>query len=814
MSQPDICIHCNLPIPPADLVIDEIDGKELHFCCRGCLGVYRVITGSGLSSFYQRRDWPEQGVPSGVFTAEFDETLLAGHVIVHSETCAEISLIIEGIRCASCVWLLENLLAKEQGVEAIQVNYGTHRAQIRFNPLETSPAKVFATVSRLGYLPHPFTAGAVQEAAAREQRSLLIRFGTAAFLSMQLMGFSFALYGGYFHGIDPGVRQMIQYFAAAVTTPVVFYSGWPFLAGALRSLKNRAPSMDLLITLGVLAAYSYSLYALIVGGEVYFDTAAMIITLILLGRLFEGAARNRSISGIDKLLQLAPESANQIKGEDLHVVASASLTPGDLILVRPGERIPVDCRIQSGKSELDESTITGEPMPVLRQPGESVSAGTLNLSTSLTLTVERVAAESFIARMAHMVEEAQNRKAPIQSMADRVATLFVPFVTLVAAGTWAFWFLSNVPSTEALLNAVSVLIVACPCALGLATPTAVLVASGNAASRGILFRGGDILEMTGRIDLIAFDKTGTLTLGKPTVEQIIPAPGHSEAELLQLASLAESGSNHPIALGIMARAKAAGILPGVAASVETIPGRGLKKVDDHGVILVGSRAFLSEQGVAIPAVESGALTEVYVSLNGSWRGVLLIHDPLRDEAVQAVSRLQQFGLQMVLLTGDHAEAAEQTSAKLTITDYRANMSPAAKATWITQQQQADHKIMMVGDGINDAPALSAADVGCAMAGGTDIALETSDLVLTKPNLGRLYEAVFIARKTLQVIKQNLFWAFAYNLVTIPLAASGKLAPVWAAVAMASSSVLVVSNSLRLGRLIRRTFSVAKEPSGD
>ncbi|MCK4508771.1 MAG: cadmium-translocating P-type ATPase, partial [Desulfuromonadales bacterium] len=618
--------------------------------------------------------------------------------------------------------------------------------------------------------------------------------------------FSFALYGGYFHGIDPDVRRIIQYFAAAVTTPVVFYSGWPFLAGAWRSLRNRAPSMDLLISLGVLTAYSYSIYALIVGGEVYFDTAAMIITLILLGRLFETSARNRSISGIDKLLRLAPESANRINGEEIQIVASTSLTPGDLILVRPGERIPVDCRIRDGESELDESTITGEPMPVLRQPGETVSAGSLNLSASLKLTVERVAADSFIARMARMVEDAQSRKAPIQSMADRVATLFVPFVTLVAIGTGVFWLFSDVPQTEALLNAVSVLIVACPCALGLATPTAVLVASGSAAARGILFRGGDILEMTARINLIAFDKTGTLTLGKPTVDQIIPAPGHSEKELLQLTSLAESGSNHPLALGIMAKARAAGILPEVAKSVETVPGRGLRMTGEQGEVLVGSRTFLAESGVEIPPIEAGALTEVYVSLDGSWCGVLLIHDPLRDEAVQAVAKLQQFGLETVLLTGDHAEAAEQISAKLAISNYQASQSPADKTAWILNQQQSGQKVMMVGDGINDAPALSSADVGCAMAGGTDIALETSELVLTKPNLGRLYEAVFIARKALQVIKQNLFWAFAYNLVTIPLAASGTLAPVWAAVAMASSSVLVVSNSLRLGRLVRRALS--------
>jgi Cu2+-exporting ATPase len=814
ISSTDICVHCKLPIPPEDLVTDEIDDRELHFCCHGCQGVYRVINGAGLGHFYQNRTWAEEGVPAGVYETEFDESVLAEHVIKHSDVSAEIPLFIEGIRCASCVWLLEKLLVKTPGIEMLRINYGTHRALLKFNPELTSPARVFSAISKLGYLPHPFTSGAAQRAAAREQRSLLIRFGTAAFLSMQLMGFSFALYGGYFHGIDPGIKQMIQYFAAAVATPVVFYSGWPFISGAWRNLKNRAPGMDMLITLGVLTAYGYSLYSLLCGGEVYFDTAAMIITLILLGRLFEGSARSRSVASIDKLLQLAPDTANKVTGDEIISVASSTLTPGDLILVRPGERIPVDCRIEDGITELDESTITGEPLPVLRQPGDMVAAGTLNLSVSIKLNVARVSADSFIARIARLVEEAQNRKAPIQSLADRVATVFVPFVTLVAIATGLLWSFSGAPHSQALLNAVAVLIVACPCALGLATPTAVLVATGNAASRGILFRGGDILEMAGRIDLIAFDKTGTLTLGRPTVTQIIPAPGGDETELLRLTGQAESCSNHPIALGILARVKAAGISSEAQGPVETIPGRGLRMTADKGEVLVGSRNFLVENGINPPTVESGTLTEVYVSVAGCWRGTLLIEDPLREEARPSVQKLQKFGLQTVLLTGDRSETAAQVCTALAIPDYQASLSPAGKAVWVVKHQRSGQTILMVGDGINDAPALSAANIGCAMAGGTDIALETSDLVLTRPDLNKLYEAIFIARKTLRVIKQNLFWAFAYNLVTIPLAASGNLAPVWAAVAMAGSSVLVVSNSLRLGRMIRRTFSVVKAAPND
>jgi Cu2+-exporting ATPase len=805
MTLPETCIHCNLPIPPTDRVVDIIDGEVLHFCCHGCHGAYLIICGAGLKNFYQKRQWTEQGVPKAVYEAAFDDDTLAGHVTSSADGLSEISFVIEGVRCATCVWLLERMLGESPGVDSIRVNYGTHRARVRFDPQLTTPAKIFTTVSRLGYLPHPFTITAAQKAAVREQRSLLIRFGTAAFLSMQLMGYAFALYAGYFHGIDPGIRDLLHCFAAAVTTPVVFYSGWPFISGAWRSLKNRAPSMDLLVALGVLAAYLYSLYATVVGGEVYFDTAAMIVTLILLGRLFEGSARNRSMSGIDKLLKLAPDTANLIEGDLTRSVASHSLSPGALIMVRPGERVPVDCSVNNGVSEFDEATITGEPLPVLRETADPVQAGTLNLTASVILKVDKVAADSFVARMAHLVEEAQNRKAPIQSLADRVATLFVPLVMLISAGTWVAWRFIDADPTVALLNAVAVLIVACPCALGLATPTAVVVATGSAAARGILFRGGDILELCARIDLVAFDKTGTLTVGRPTVEKIEPAIGTTERQLLQLALQLESGSTHPLAASIIARGAEGDVVVPPAQGVETVPGRGLRLAAAGGELLIGSRRFLAEHDVEVPDLDACALTEVYCAEAGTYRGHILIHDPIRPDAGQVVAQLQALKLRTVLLTGDRLATAAKVSVELGIQEMVSDMSPAGKAQWLEHAQMDGHRTLMIGDGINDAPALSTADVGCSMAGGTDIALETADLVLTHPELGRLYEAIFIARGALRVIKQNLFWAFAYNLVAIPLAATGQLAPIWAAAAMASSSVLVVGNSLRLGRLFKKSF---------
>jgi Cu2+-exporting ATPase len=778
-------------------VIDRIDGEDLHFCCQGCRGAYRIITGAGLGDFYKKRDWHEPGLPQGAFETQYTDTYLQRFVTLKGDK-AEISLLLEGIRCAACVWLIERVLARHGGIFDIKVNYSTHGALVHFNPDTVTPAGIFHAIHQLGYLPRPFSRDAAQQAAEREHRSLLIRFGTAAFLSMQLMGYSFALYAGYFQGMSDDVRAILQFLAAAVTTPVVFYSGMPFLQGAARSLRNRAPNMDLLIALGVLAAYTYSLYAMVVGREVYFETAAMIISLILLGRIFEHSARRQASAGIDRLLHLAPETASKLTGDTYTQVDSAELQIDDAIMVRPGDRFPVDGIIMEGTSEVDESVITGEPFPVSRKQGEQVSSGSLNITTAIKVRVLKEAADSFVARVARMVEEAQARKAPVQAIADRVATFFVPFVILVATATFLFWLKKTSSIEVSLLNAVSVLVVACPCALGLATPTAVLVATGAAASMGILFRGGDVLETCGRVTVAAFDKTGTLTEGKPRVIGIYPLI-ISQEKLLQLAAKAEGGSNHPLAQGVTKEARRLG-LPVEYLEAKTIPGRGVLLEIKDGNLAVGSRLFLQELGVTLSGVEGAQNTEIHVALNGEYQGHILLADSVRPEASSVLETIRSLGMETILITGDHREAGMRVAKQLGIEELHTSMSPEAKADWVKHMADSGKVVLMAGDGINDSPALSAADVGCAMAGGTDIALESSDLVLTKPDLKKLSTALLLGRKALRIIHQNLFWAFSYNLVALPLAAAGKLAPVYAAAAMAVSSLTVLANSLRLTRV--------------
>ena len=791
MSASDLCIHCDLPIPPADLVIDEIDGKALKFCCQGCRSAYRIIRGAGLDSFYLRRD-RRSGRLKEAYTSSFDDAYLQRFVRRRGEE-SELNLILDGIRCASCIWLIEHILLQFPGVRSARVNFATHRVMICFDAQLATPAGICTRLAEIGYLARPFSLNELQRSADRERISLLLRFGTAAFFSMQLMGFSLALYAGYFQGIDPTTRWLLQIFAAVVTTPVVFYSGWPFLRGAWFSLRNRLPNMDLLIALGSLSAYFYSLYALAVGAEVYFDTAAMIITLILAGRLFESGARRRASAGVDRLLQLAPARARQILDDGTTAtVDSSQLQVGDLIRVRAGERFPTDGRIIAGTTEVDEAAVSGEPLPVLRETGSRVTSGTLNLTGHIDVQVTAAAADSFVAQIAAMVEQAQARKAPVQGLADRVATLFIPFVILVSLATFLFWH----GHPDALMHAITVLVVACPCALGLATPTAVMVATGRAAEAGVLFRGGDVLEACADLSEIAFDKTGTLTGGSPRVAAVSPSIGSRE-QLLRLAACAESGSQHPLALGIMEEVGRLKLSYLQISGSRTVPGRGVELMTEEGLLLAGSRRFLAEHGILLPDTSDITNSEVHIARQDVYYGVIKLEDQLRDNAVAVIRRLQRAGYATLLLTGDHPDTAQRIARQLGIGEWQAELTPQDKARIVITKRQKGKRIMMVGDGINDAPALSSATVGCALAGSTDIAVESADLILVRADLDKLGFALVLARRSLRVIRQNLLWAFTYNLAAIPLAASGKLLPVYGAAAMAISSICVVANSLRL-----------------
>jgi Cu2+-exporting ATPase len=655
---------------------------------------------------------------------------------------------------------------------------------------------------------------------------MLLRFGTAAFFSMQVMLFTVALYAGFFQGIDADLKKTFQLITLILTTPVLLYSGWPLLKGSARGLANGAFTMDVLIVAGALSAFGYSVYGIFAGGEVYFDTVAMIITLILLGRYIEKAAKNKASESINQLVQLSPREARRIEedgdaeGDDAAALLRAGrrMTPidavrrGDLLEVKPGEKIPLDGVVVSGGSEADESMLTGESRPSAKKPGSPVFGGTLNLHGSFVLRVDRTGKDTVLAGIIGAVEDAQSRKAPIQAMADRVVGIFVPLVLAVAAACFSGWLLAGAPLSRAVMNAVSVLVIACPCALGLATPLALLVGTSHAASLGILIKGGDVVEKGGGIDYVVFDKTGTLTEGRPSLTYV-KALALPEEELMRLAVSLERLSEHSLARAVLAAG-------GKAEPLEVLdfrahPGRGVEGRILGRQVRIGTLVFVtdgegsqtdpsaSEQASPpideIGDLEAAGTSVFYLGLEGRVAGIFGVSDRPRAEAAETVALLGAIRLGLAMITGDNEGTARAVAGKLGIAEVFAGVSPTAKAERVRSLEAGGRKVLMAGDGINDAPALVEATIGLALGSATDVALDSADIVVIRPDLGLIIRALAVMKKTFTIVRQNIFWAFFYNLVAIPLALLGLLHPIVAAAAMAASSLTVVGNSLRARR---------------
>jgi len=799
------CEHCLLEVPEAAALRGTVDGREVFYCCAGCRGIHALLRSEGLADFYRRRDGWSPGPPSdaGASAAAFADAVRVG------EDEATVDLAVSGIRCASCGWLIERYLGGRPGVRSVRMNYATGRARVAWDPAAARLEDVLEAVRALGYAPHPDTGAASQEALRREQSDLLLRFGTAAFLSMQIMLFSAGMYAGYFQGIEAGYDTLFRWLCFLLATPVLLYSGAPFFRGAARSARMGAFGMDALVVLGASSAYAYSAASLLRGGEGYFDTAAMILTLILLGRYIEAGARSRAAATISGLLRLAPQTARKaVEGGGTVEVPVAALSPGDRVEVVPGERLPVDGIVAFGRSEADESLLTGESAPVPKAPGDEVIAGSLNGTGQLLVTASRTGATTIVARIARAVFEAQARKAPIQRLADRAVRWFAPLVLLAATATAAAWLRGGAPVPEALMAGIAVLVVACPCALGLATPLAVLAGSTAAQRTGILVRGGDVLERAAAIRCVLLDKTGTVTAGRPRLTAV-RGIGVDDGEAVALAASVEAGSEHALA-----RAIADAVPPAQRRPVDAFrahPGEGVEGWIAGKRLLLGRRAFLERMGVRICEraaqayrdLSDGGGTTVLLARDGDAIGVLSAEDALRPEAPAAVAALKAAGFGVSMVTGDAAAAAHRAAAAAGIEDVAAGVSPEGKREAVRRARAARGSVLFAGDGVNDAPALAEADVGVAMGRGTGVAIETAGATLMTEDLRLLPAFLGRSAATLRVIRQNLFWAFSYNLVALPLAAAGRLHPIVAAGLMAGSSLIVVGNSLRLGARVRR-----------
>ena len=738
-------------------------------------------------------------------------------------TPGQTTVSIGGMTCAACVRRVELALKEVPGVEGAAVNLATGRGTVTHGPEWAGPGALRKAVTEAGYeylgVVDAMREDPIEKAREREIRELSVKFASGILLSVVIF---MGTMQEWFPFLDAIPRQVMLYLLFALTTPVVFWVGNRFHAGALKALKQKTSDMNTLVSIGALSAYLYSALATFfpalftrAGMElhVYYDGAAFIVSFIVLGRLLEARTKGKTSQAIKRLMGLKPRTARVIRDGQPADIPIEEVLKGDEILVRPGEKIPTDGVVQTGASAVDESMLTGESMPVAKEPGSDVYGATINRSGSFTFRATKIGAETALAQIIRLVEEAQGSKAPIQRIADRVASVFVPAVMAIAAVTFIVWafFVPDPVFTRALLNFVSVLIIACPCAMGLATPTAVMVGTGIGAEKGILIKGGESLEKAHRLTMVVFDKTGTLTVGEPRVTEVETAPGMARERVLRIAASVEALSEHPLAAAIVEQARREGIAPDPVEGFEALSGLGARALFEGEPVLLGNRKLIEQEGVRLDGLDNAgtrlsaeAKTCVYVALGGQAAGVIALSDVPKDTAAETVKTLKGMGLQVGMITGDNESTARAMGRTLGIDRVLAEVLPGAKAQEIQRLKAQGEVVAMVGDGINDAPALSAADIGIAIGAGTDVAIEASDITLIRDDLRAVPEAIRLSFRTMKAIRQNLFWAFIYNIVGIPVAAGvlypffgTLLNPVYAAIAMALSSVSVVTNSLRL-----------------
>jgi len=746
----------------------------------------------------------------------------AGYDPVTSTADLEIS----DMTCAACVGRVERAILALPGVIGASVNLGTGRAHVEYLPQSLSVARIAQAVTEAGYPATPLEPGteAESDGRARELAGLRRSLFLAVLLTAPLLGVAMAPM--LIPGLDAAMLRALPerawgWIQAGLATPVLFWAGQRFFRQGWAELRHLSPGMSSLVMLGSGAAWLYSTLVLLVPGifpsgtaHLYFEAAAMIVTLILTGKYLESVAKGRTSEAIRALVRLQPPRARVVVDGTEREIAVETVVPGDEIIVRPGERIPVDGEVIQGESYVDEAMLTGEPLPVAKTKGSEVVGGTVNQTGAFHFRATRVGADTVLAQIVRMVEQAQSGKPPIQHLADRVAGVFVPLVMAIAALTFVVWLgLGPDPALNfAFVASVSVLLIACPCAMGLATPTAIMVATGRAAGMGALFRQGPALEGLARVDTVVLDKTGTLTKGSPELTDVLPL-GLKSDRLLELVAAGERRSEHPIARAIVAAAEKKGLRSLAVEGFEARPGKGLVARVDGRELLVGMEELLAEHGVDSAAARAdfqrlaeAGKTPLLVAVDRRLAGVLAVADALKESSAAAVSELRRLGLRVAMLSGDNLHTAQAVARSLGIDRVTAGVRPDGKADEIKRLQTAGLKVAFVGDGINDAPALAAADVGIAIGTGTDIAIESADLVLMSGDLSVLVGAVALARRTLKTIQLNLFWAYAYNVALIPLAAGAfypwlgtLLNPMLAAGAMSVSSVFVVTNSLRLRR---------------
>ena len=807
MANGDDCYHCGLAIPQGAHFGVDIDGQHRALCCAGCQAVAEAIVANGLTDYYKHRDaLPES--PREALPAALQELGLFDHPDVQKnfvrpvgEHEREASLILEGITCAACVWLNESHIAKQPGVTAVDINYATRRARVRWDENLTRLSAILEAIQAIGYRAHPYDATRSEQLAQKERRTAQWRLFVAGFGMMQVMMYAVPVYLAK-GDMTADIEQLMRWASFLLTLPVMFYSSAPFFTNAWRDLKFRRVGMDVPVALGIGVAFAASVWATLVeAGEVYFDSVTMFVFFLLSGRYLEMMARQKAARGIEAMAKAIPAFCERLlpgPAGEAERVAVANLAAGDCVRVRPGETIPGDGTVIEGESSSDESLLTGESLPVAKRVGDVVTGGSVNVGSPLVVRLERVGEATRLASIRRLMEQAATEKPALVQLADRIAMRFVSVLLVLAIATWIYWW--NTDPSQALWICVAVLVVSCPCALSLATPAALTVATGTLARGGVLVTRGHAIETLARAGHWVFDKTGTLTVGRPSVVAVALADGVDAAAVFANVRALEQASEHPLGRALLAKVGA-----GATASVahlRAVTGKGVEAEAEGATVRIGVPAFVAElHGQAMPEqmAEWLAAGDSVVALGDThgWRAWFRIADALRPGAKQAIERMRALGVSVSILSGDAPQTVAAVAQQLGVTEFRGGMTPEGKHAYLREVQAGGATVAMVGDGVNDAPVLAQAHVSVAMGGGTDLARGQADVVLLSDDPVHLAEGVALARRTLRVIHQNLLWSFTYNMVAIPLAMAGWVTPWMAGIGMSASSLLVVLNALRL-----------------
>ena len=798
------CTHCNLIFDESVMITEKNDDKELFFCCKGCQGVYHLLNSEGLGTFYDKLGDTTLQPAATANSEDLEKFDLEGfrnkYIKINEDGLYQIHLIIEGIHCSACVWLNEKVLHKTDGVIEASINYTNNKAKVLWDPEEVKLSKIIETIRAIGYNAYPYDPSLQEERANKTKKEYYSRMLVAVFGTMNIMWLAIAHYAGYFSGIEQNFKDILNVAEFILATPVLFYSGWIFFRGAYFGFKNKIVNMDTLVASGALSAYIYSIYAMITQrGEVYFDSVVMIITFVLVGKYLEVLSKKHAVDTLDSIMGSTPTEVTTVKDGVKSLVSIENIQIGDLIELKPGEKVVIDGVVTSGQGSFDESSLTGENEPIYKEKGTDILSGSLCLDSVIHYEASKDVSGSLLTSIVSLLEESITKKPHIEQLANRVSGYFSNIILLIAVLTFAGWYFLNGSFETALIVGISVIVIACPCALGLATPMATLVGISIAAKRGILFKEATFLETMAKSKVLALDKTGTITEGKPSVVQATISSGFDPALLLSLVST----SNHPISKGIAHYLNAENetdktnktIAPLTLTEIKSIEAKGIEARYGDKALLGGNAALLQSRGIEVSATSEHSL--FFFAVDNNILAHFELTDTIREGAKEAIASIQSLGIKVLMLTGDHEQSAQKVAKEVGIEEVHAKLLPQEKSALIQNFQDKGEVVVMVGDGINDAIALAQSNIAIAMGQGADVAINISDVVLLDEKPQSILEAYTISRRTYSAVKENLGFSLLYNVIAVPLAVAGFVTPLIAALSMSLSSLVVVGNSLRI-----------------